>query len=39
VGYRRAVVGRLPGFFIQAFACILLFVGAAAGLVMHPPHA
>lgn len=32
VGYRRAVEGRLPGFFVQSTACILLFVGAAVGL-------
>jgi glutathione S-transferase len=35
VGYRTAVEKRLPGFFIQASACLLLFIGAAAGLVMH----
>jgi glutathione S-transferase len=34
IGYRRAVEKRLPGFFIQATACLLLFIGAAAGLVM-----
>ena len=34
-GYRDAVEKRLPGFFIQATACLLLFVGAAAGAVMH----
>jgi glutathione S-transferase len=34
-GYSRAVEQRLPGFFIQAMACILLFIGAAAGIVMH----
>src|SRR5215475_14449552 len=33
VGYSRAVEKRLPGFFIQATACLLLFVGAAAGIV------
>ncbi len=37
MGYRKAVEGRLPGFFIQALACILLFLGAAVGLIMHPP--
>jgi glutathione S-transferase len=35
VGYSRAVEKRIPGFFVQGIACILLFVGAIAGLVMH----
>jgi glutathione S-transferase len=35
VGYSRAVEKRLPGFFIQSTACLLLFAGAIAGLVMH----
>lgn len=35
VGYRSAVEKRLPGFFIQSTACLLLFIGAVAGLVMH----
>jgi hypothetical protein len=26
---------RLPGFFIQSTECLLLFVAAAAGIVMH----
>lgn len=34
-GYRQAVEKRLPGFFIQSSACLLLFVGAIAGIVMH----
>jgi len=34
-GYSRAVEKRLPGFFIQSTACLLLFIGAAAGVVMH----
>jgi glutathione S-transferase len=34
VGYSNAVEKRLPGFFIQSTACMLLFVGAAAGIVM-----
>jgi len=34
VGYSRAVEKRIPGFFVQGIACILLFVGAIAGLVM-----
>jgi glutathione S-transferase len=33
-GYIRAVEKRLPGFFIQSTACFLLFIGAAAGVVM-----
>jgi len=33
-GYSKAVEKRLPGFFIQSTACMLLFVGAAAGIVM-----
>jgi glutathione S-transferase len=33
-GYSRAVEKRLPGFFVQSTACLLLFVGAAAGVVM-----
>lgn len=35
VGYSRAVEKRLPGFLIQTTACLLLFIGAAAGIVMH----
>jgi glutathione S-transferase len=35
VGYRRAVEKRLPGFAIQAVVCVLLFVGATVGVVMH----
>ncbi len=34
VGYREAVPKRLPGFFIQSTACLLLFIGAAVGIVM-----
>jgi glutathione S-transferase len=34
VGYRAKVEKRLPGFFIQASACFLLFIGAAVGIVM-----
>ena len=33
VGYARAVEKRLPGFAIQAGACVLLIVGAVVGLV------
>lgn len=35
VGYSRAVEKRLPGFFIQSSACILLFIGAAYGIAKH----
>lgn len=34
-GYSQAVEKRLPGFFIQSTACILLFAGALAGIVLH----
>jgi glutathione S-transferase len=34
VGYREAVEKRLPGFFIQVSACLLLFIGATVGVVM-----
>ena len=34
-GYSSAVEIRLPGFFIQSTACLLLFLAAAAGVVMH----
>jgi glutathione S-transferase len=33
-GYSRAVEKRLPGFFIQATVCLLLFLGAAVGVVV-----
>jgi glutathione S-transferase len=33
-GYSKAVEKRLPGFFIQSTACLLLFIGAALGVVM-----
>ena len=35
VGYSKAVEKRLPGFFIQSTACLLLLIGAIAGIVMH----
>ena len=35
VGYKNAVEKRLPGFFIQSTACLMLFVGAIVGIVMH----
>ena len=34
VGYRQAVEKRLPGFFVQTSACLLLFIGATVGVVM-----
>jgi glutathione S-transferase len=34
VGYRQAVEKRLPGFLIQSTVCLLLFIGAAVGVVM-----
>jgi glutathione S-transferase len=34
-GYGGAVEKRLPGFFIQATACLLLLIGAAVGIVIH----
>jgi glutathione S-transferase len=34
-GYSRAVEKRLPGFFIKSTAFLLLFIGAAAGVVIH----
>jgi glutathione S-transferase len=33
-GYSQAVEKRLPGFFIQSIACLLLMIGAIAGIVM-----
>ena len=35
IGYRKAVEKRLPGFLTQAVACLLLLIGATAGIVMH----
>jgi glutathione S-transferase len=32
-GYAAAVEKRLPGFYIQALACVLLLVGAIVGIV------
>ncbi len=37
IGYSKAVEKRLPGFFIQGLACLLLFAGAAYGVVMRLP--
>jgi glutathione S-transferase len=33
-GYSLAVEKRLPGFAIQAIACVLLFIGAVTGLLI-----
>jgi glutathione S-transferase len=35
LGYRRKVESRLPGFFIQSGACVLLFLGAGYGVIRH----
>jgi glutathione S-transferase len=35
IGYRKAVEKRLPGFLIQTTVCLLLFIGAIAGIVLH----
>jgi glutathione S-transferase len=35
VGYSAAVEKRLPGFFVQAMACVLLLVGAVVGMIAH----
>jgi|SRR5215470_808709 len=37
-GYSQAVEKRLPGFFIQSIACVLLFIGAIVGIVAHTSH-
>jgi glutathione S-transferase len=37
-GYSKAVEKRGPGFFIQAMACALLFVGAIIGIVLPIPQ-
>ncbi len=37
-GYSKAVEQRTPGFFIQALACLLLLVGAIAGIAMRWPN-
>jgi glutathione S-transferase len=34
-GYTRAVEKRLPGFFVQGTACLLLLIGAVIGIVRH----
>jgi glutathione S-transferase len=35
MGYTRAVEKRLPGFFIQASACFLLFIASVVGIIIH----
>jgi glutathione S-transferase len=35
VGYRKAVERRTPGFLVQAIVCVLLLIGALAGIVMN----
>ena len=34
VGYSVAVEKRLPGFFVQAMACLMLFIGSIVGIGM-----
>jgi glutathione S-transferase len=34
VGYSQAVEKRTPGFFLQSMACLLLLIGAIAGISM-----
>jgi uncharacterized membrane protein YecN with MAPEG domain len=38
IGYRAAVAKRSPGFFIQAVACIILWVGALGAAVWRTIH-
>jgi glutathione S-transferase len=33
LGYSQAVEKRLPGFFIQSTACVLLLIGAVVGII------
>jgi glutathione S-transferase len=37
MGYSTAVEKRVPGFLIQGLACLLLFAGAAYGVIMRLP--
>ena len=37
IGYAQAVEKRIPGFGVQALACLLLLVGAVVGLIKHTP--
>ena len=34
-GYSNAVEKRIPGFFVQSIAWVVLMIGAIAGIVMH----
>src|SRR5262245_52259601 len=34
-GYTQAVEKRVPGFFIQSMACLLLLIGAIVGIFAH----
>lgn len=34
-GYRQAVEKRIPGFLIQALACLALFAAATVGVIRH----
>lgn len=34
-GYSKAVEKRIPGFFVQSIAWVVLMIGAIAGIVMH----
>jgi len=34
-GYSQAAEKRLPGFFVQAATCLLLFIGAAIGVIRY----
>ena len=38
LGYAKSVEKRIPGFGIQAFACLLLLIGAVVGLIQHIPN-
>ncbi|MBV9833753.1 MAG: MAPEG family protein [Alphaproteobacteria bacterium] len=38
VGYSKSVEQRVPGFAVQALTCVVLFVGAVAGIVLHMPR-
>ncbi|WGS20509.1 MULTISPECIES: MAPEG family protein [unclassified Bradyrhizobium] len=38
IGYREAVASRTPGFAIQAFAAIILWIGALGGAVWRLAH-
>ena len=38
IGYTQAVEKRVPGFGIQALACLLLLIGSIVGLIKHMPN-